>query len=305
MRHDRWELLFALAEEQHGAFTTAQATELGIDSASLGRARRDRLIDTVRPTVHAVMTLLDDWTPVAAVQLAQSRAIAGHRAAAVLHRFDGIETFAMDLLVPRNVWLRGPTVFRVSDLVVPEIVTIDGIRCTDEIRTLSDLGRVVDDAALERAVESYLRRPGSSEARLRERAEALARPGKSGPRALLRVLDGRPDIPTESDLETMYWQGLRAHGVDLPVRQHPVGRFRLDLAYVPERVFVELDGWGAHGSRAAFGADRRRQNEVVLDGWVPLRFTHSDVTMYMPRTARITETMLRRRRAQLVVPRAV
>ena len=300
MERERWELLFALAEDQHGAFTSAQSDELGIDHQMRARAMRDRLIDRIRPRVFVVRPLIDDDTPMAAVQLAFPRAVASHRYAGWKHRYDGVDVIHPDVIVPPNVRLRGSSVHRATDLVVPEIVLIDDLRCTDEIRTLCDLGAVLGDLDLERAVESWRRRPGRSMTDLRERAEALARKGKSGPQALLRVLDRVPSVPTESDLETMYWALLRDEGVELPVRQHAVGSYRLDLAYVPEKVFVELDGYGAHGGFDAFGRDRRRQNDIVLNDWVPLRFTDSDVRRYGRRTARITQALLQRRRALLI-----
>jgi very-short-patch-repair endonuclease len=62
-----------------------------------------------------------------------------------------------------------------------------------------------------------------------------------------------------------------------PVRQFDVTvqgeRFRLDLAYPEQRLFLEGDGFGVHGTRSAFEDDRRRQNLLVLAGWRSLRFT--------------------------------
>ena len=302
----KWEEIWSVAEDQHGAFSTTQAAEVGADAGWLARAERDRLIGRIRRGAYGVFGLLDDWTPMAALQLVVPRAVAARRAAAVLHGFDGIDAVALDVLVPRNVNLRGRTVRRCADLVVPEIVIVDGLRCTNEVRTLTDLGTEVDRHALERAVESFLRRRPEAEALLRDRAESLARPGKAGPRDLLHVLDKRPATPTDSDLETVYWQCLVDHDVPLPERQHEVrigGRLVavLDLAWPAERLFAELDGWASHGSRAAFGRDRRRQNAVVVDGWVPLRFTDSDVRDFGRRTAHITNAAIERRRSDLVV----
>ncbi|MEA3055934.1 MAG: hypothetical protein QOD30_1366 [Actinomycetota bacterium] len=299
MQRDKWDELYALAEHQHAAFTTAQAAEIGIDSNGLARLRRDHVIDWLRPRVHAIYRLLDEWTPMAGVQLAQPRAVAGHRAAGRLHRYDAI-SIVDDIVVPRNVRMRGSNVRRVEDLVLPEVVVVDGIRCTDEVRTLCDLGAVESAAVVERAVESLLRRRPNALPLLVDRATALARKGKSGPTVLLTVLEQRPAVPTESDLETVYWQVLRDHDVELPIRQHPVGPYFLDLAYIDAKVFVEIDGWGSHGSVDAFGRDRRRQNDIVLLDWVPLRFTHSDVHRFPRRTAMITATTVRRRRALLV-----
>ena len=204
MRQENWELLFALGEEQHGAFTTAQAAYLGIDGHALARAKRDRIIDRIRPGVHAVIALIDDWTPMAALQLAQPRAVAGYRAGARLHGFDGVDAVALDVLVPPNVWLRGATIHRVEDLVVPEIVIVEGLRCTDEVRTLIDYAATTDDDHVERAMESVFRRTPEQRALLVDRATTLSRPGKSGPARALRVESTLPETRTDSDLETVY-----------------------------------------------------------------------------------------------------
>jgi very-short-patch-repair endonuclease len=303
---ERWELVCALAEDQHGAFVTAQVDEFGVDAGWLRRQERDRRIGRLARGAYGVFALLDDWTPMAATQLLVPRAVATGRAGGVLHGFDGLDAVAMDILVPRNVNLRGPLVCRTADLVVPEIVIIEGLRCTDDVRTIIELARVVDRHHVERAIESLLRRRPEAEALLRDRATALARRGKSGPQVVLHVLDHRPATPTDSDLETVYWQVLVDHGVPLPTRQHEVhigGRrvATLDMAWPAERVFVETDGWASHGSRQAFGHDRRRQNALVIEGWVPLRFTDSDVRSFARRTAYLTKAMLDRRRAELVV----
>ena len=305
MERQRWQELVALAEDQHAAFTVQQARELGIDSHGLTRARRDRLIDRVRPRVDAVLSLVDDWTVMAALQLAQPGSVAGYRAGAALLALDGLDELVMDVLVPPNVWLRGNNVHRVSDLVVPEILVIDGLRCTDEVRTLIDYASVVDDDHVERAMESVFRRDPAKRALLVDRARALTRPGKSGPTTALRVEAKLPSIRTDSDLETVYWQALRQYGVEMPVRQYPVGRYRLDLAYPPEKLFVELDGYGTHGNRDAFIRDRHRQNALVALGWSPLRFSDSDVRYFGRRTAMQTAGELARRRARLVVSHVV
>jgi very-short-patch-repair endonuclease len=297
---DRWKLdeLVALAAEQHAAFTVEQAAGLGITRPALARLRRDRVIDRVRAGVHAVLALVDQWTPMAALQLACPRSVAARRAAGILLGYDGYDALALDALVPFDSGIRGPTISRVRDLVVPEIVVVDGLRCTDEIRTLCDSAPVLSAVDLERAVESWRRRPGRDVDALRERAEALARRGKSGPQQLLRVLDLLPSTPTESDLETVYWQALREHGVELPQRQVWVGRYRLDFAYADIKLFVELDGYWCRNNPVSFRDDRHRQNDLVRQDWAPLRFTDSDVRRFARRTAMQTAAEVRRRRAR-------
>lgn len=296
---DVWGEVWALAEEQHGSFAYAQAVELGADDGWLSRAARDRKIDRLFRGAYGVHGLLDDWTTLAAAQLVQPRAVAGYTAAAKLQAYDGVDVWRPELLVPPGVRVRGLHTHHVLDLVVPEIVVIDGIRCTDEVRSLIDYAATTDDAHVERAVESIARRNPDAIPLLEDRARALSRPGKAGPARVLRVLANRPETPTESDLETVYWQTLRHFGVELPVRQHWVGSYRVDNAYVDIKLFIELDGYGAHGNRTAFRKDRHRQNEIVGLDWVPLRFTDSDVRHYGRRTAMTTQREVTRRRGRL------
>jgi very-short-patch-repair endonuclease len=300
MRHEKWDELVALAEEQHATFTVAQAAELRIDSHGLARARERRLVDRVRPAVWAVVSLIDDWTPMAATQLAVPQAVAGYRAGALLHQFDGVDDIVMDVLVPPRVHLRGRNVHKVNDLVVPEIVVIDGLRCTDEVRTLIDYAAVVDDDHVERAMESVFRRDPAKQALLVDRATALSRPGKSGPARALRVEAKLPEQRTESDLETVFWQDLVRYGVPLPTRQLWIGRYRVDLAYEDIKLFVELDGFNERNNLSSFVKDRHRQNDLVGVDWTPLRFSNSDVRYYGQRTAMQTLAEVTRRRARLV-----
>ena len=64
--------------------------------------------------------------------------------------------------------------------------------------------------------------------------------------------------------------------------QHEVrdngGRFlgRADLAWPDRRVLVEFDG-DVHRDRDVFVRDLRRQNQLVAQGWIVLRFTSADV----------------------------
>ncbi|MEA2310426.1 MAG: hypothetical protein QOE28_394, partial [Solirubrobacteraceae bacterium] len=51
----------------------------------------------------------------------------------------------------------------------------------------------------------------------------------------------------------------------------------VDFTWTAQRVAVEVDGWETHGTRAAFGRDRRRSTELTLAGWTVVRFTYDDI----------------------------
>lgn len=60
--------------------------------------------------------------------------------------------------------------------------------------------------------------------------------------------------------------------------QVPGRKFRIDIAFLKERLAVEIDGWQYHAKYLKdFKRDRRRQNLLVAHGWRVLRFTAADI----------------------------
>jgi very-short-patch-repair endonuclease len=171
----------------------------------------------------------------------------------------------------------------VTDLGPVDVTTVGHLPVTTAARTLIDLAAVVDDDALEQALEGALSDGRTSLRQVGRRLDALSRRGRPGLARVRRVLGRRLEGgPSESELETRFVRVLRRARLPLPVRQHEVrlgGRAvaRADLAYPEARLLIELDGWSTHGTKPAFHADRRRQNMLVLAGWTLLRFTWADV----------------------------
>ncbi len=81
----------------------------------------------------------------------------------------------------------------------------------------------------------------------------------------------------ESDLESMLRAIIVAAGLPPPVPQHVVHvagrRYRLDFAYPDQLVALEGDGFEFHSDLEQFDRDRARQNDLVLAGWLVLRFS--------------------------------
>jgi very-short-patch-repair endonuclease len=61
-------------------------------------------------------------------------------------------------------------------------------------------------------------------------------------------------------------------------------RYLVDLVWAAGRVVVEIDGYGYHCTQAAFNADRHRDYELTLSGYVVLRLPH-DFVVQDPRLA--------------------
>lgn len=66
------------------------------------------------------------------------------------------------------------------------------------------------------------------------------------------------------------------------VSNHPIlcgtKQYYADVAIPSRNVIIEVDGFEFHSSRDAFENDRVRQNDLVLAGWVVLRFTWLQLT---------------------------
>jgi len=135
----------------------------------------------------------------------------------------------------------------------------------------------VEDDVVERAFECALRRGLTTPEYAARRARALARRGRPGPAALMRVLARRQEAANDSDLETRFEQLCRAAGVSGFRSQVHIGRYVADFADPARRVVVELDGLETHATSQALQADLSRQNFLVLQGWTVLRFTWDDV----------------------------
>lgn len=225
----------------------------------------------------------------AAVLGAGTRAAVSHRTAAALLRLDGVAEGVIELSVPSSRRYRGALTHRTDDLSQADITCVDGIPCTTATRTCVDLGAVVGDEVVERAFECAVRRGLTTPDYAARRARALARRGREGPAALLRVLAGRQEAANGSDLETRFEQLCRAAGVLGLRRQVRIGPYVTDFADPARRVVVELDGLETHSTSRALQADLTRQNFLVLQGWTVLRFTWDDVT---GRSAAVIATLM-------------
>jgi very-short-patch-repair endonuclease len=73
-------------------------------------------------------------------------------------------------------------------------------------------------------------------------------------------------------------------------------RIRVDLMWQTERIVVEIDG-PEHRLRNNYAADRRRDNGLLLDGFVVLRFTNEDVADDPGRVLATIESLLAKKRS--------
>lgn len=143
---------------------------------------------------------------------------------------------------------RGIRVHRSRTLTPGEVTVCIGIPATNPSRTLADLRRIL---------------PRSRFAAALRQAEFLGLP-------LDAALE--PDR-TRSELERRLLSLCRRHRLPRPEVNVRVGSFTVDFLWAERRLIVEVDGYRAHGTRAAFESDRARDVELRLLGYEVARFT--------------------------------
>lgn len=77
-------------------------------------------------------------------------------------------------------------------------------------------------------------------------------------------------------------------------REHKIGRYRVDFAYIPVKVIVELDGHETHSSPMAIANDRRRQRELEALGWHFIRFGGQEIHFDADQCAREAVAFIRK-----------
>ena len=213
-------------------------------------------------------------------------AVASHRSAARVHRYDGVPAVRLELTVPwpRVVRAKGVLV-HTSKVLWPEFVTeVNGIPVTTPDRTCLDLSAVCSSIPLEKAWENA-KVAGQVDAdslqRTAIRMQARGRRRMQTVWALLERWDPTLDMK-DVELQTRTLRWMLADGVEEPEIEFWVVvngiRYRLDFAWPLLKVCVECDGWERHGLRRKFRSDRDKITELELAGWLVV-----PVTSDMPR----------------------
>lgn len=292
----------------HAVATTDQLVLLGKSPRQVQRAVERGEIETRYEGVHRLAGAPSTWPQrvLISVRAAGPEALASHRSAAALWDLDGCTRGRPEVVTPRHLRGRAVDLGRIhesTDLHLAEPTTRLEIPCTGIVRTLVDLGAVVPPERLQQAVDDAIRRDLCSWPDLLHGLTIHRRRGRRGVgplRALLEECYGT-DIP-DSTFNRLVERLLVASGLPRPTVEHVVRDdagteiARLDLAFAPERVGIELDSRRYHLNAAAFEHDRVRQNRLELNGWLILRYTWRHYKQDAPRIVDEVAAALDRRR---------
>lgn len=294
-------ILDEYTRHHHGLITRAAAARLGVSRSAWYRAVRSGLIEPVHPNVARMVGTLD--TPeqriAAAVLACPTRALASHRSAAFLWGVLRIEEVPVDIILTgrgRESSLQGVIAHRPRDLLDLTPVLRTGIRTTNVLRTLCDLG-AVDRTAVPGAVGHVVTYGLASPVALRRAIERHARRGRHGVPALRDALDDWviDAKPVDSVLEPAMEKLLARFGLPKAEFHAVIGGYEVDFWIPGTPIVLECDGWETHGrDRRTFESDRVRDADLTALGYIPVRFTYRQITRQPRQTAQRIESALRR-----------
>jgi very-short-patch-repair endonuclease len=293
-----------LAARQHGVVSLDQLQSLGLGRSAVSKRARYGRLTRIHRGVYAVGhgRLTVQGRRMAAVLACGPGAVVSHRSAAALWGIRPDSRARTDVTVPAASARsrRGIDVHRTATLERQDMAQVDGIPCTSLARTLLDLAEAVDRRGVERAVDqAEVLRLFDLRAVEEVISRATGRRGTGVLRSVLAEYDG-PSL-TDQELEERFYTICRAARVPKPEVNAwialPGGAVKADFLWRRERLVVETDGWGSHGTRRAFEGDRRRDRRLQLAGWTVVRFTWRDVRDRAGEAAATLDRLLERRSA--------
>jgi very-short-patch-repair endonuclease len=173
------------------------------------------------------------------------------------------------------------------------IVRIDGLPVTSLARTVFDLAgmprhplafrhegaRAVHVKRTTQLLNTCIRDKGLTMTEVIRVLAAIGRRGKPGTSIMREIVAdlGEDYEPTESELEDLFLEVVRAFGVEEPERQVRMGnehRFigRVDFRWRGKKIIVEVDG-RQHRAPLDKRADRVRDAALEAEGWRVIRIT--------------------------------
>lgn len=281
--------LASAAEQLDGYISLALARSVGMSEAQI-RARVATQWHRVHEGVYRLPGVPKTWRGEvrAAVWAAGEDAAASHRTAAALYDVPGRRTDLIEVTCRRWERARHPGIVVHEHRRLPpiDVTEHDGIRVVTPEMLLVQLAwmRPFPDF-LESVIHALRRRRLISYDSAKATFGRHARRGLRGVCALRVALErwnpgGRP---TESEMETMLLQAVRAHGLPEPELQHEIidesGRFvaRVEGAFPGWRIAYDYDSMQEHLDEFQLARDSARRNRIAAAGWTLLTARHGDL----------------------------
>lgn len=277
--------------------TLKQLTDAGIPPSTITARCRSGRYHRVLPKVYALGEP-DTYDRCVAVSLWQPAAVLSHRTAGWLHGWLP-EPKVVEATIPTYSSPKAPDWLRLyrRDLEPHVLSQVSLVPTVSPAQALFDCAAVMPEHEVAAMIDSELNRSLDPE---ELRALCLSHHGKrgrNGSRIAKRLLR-HAALRAVSQPERVLGRALSLRGFALEAN-FPVGPYVGDFVDVQGRVVVEVDGREFHSAPDVFRSDRLRQNWLVREGWMVLRFAAYDVLAHPDAVAEeIIEAVRRRRRSR-------
>ncbi|MEA2900876.1 MAG: hypothetical protein QOH36_763 [Actinomycetota bacterium] len=287
--HGMGQDIMELAERQHGVITFELALACGLSEGQVRRRVDQGRWVAIGRGVYRIAGCPTTWEQrlIGLTFAAGPAAAASHRSAAALLGIPGFERRGLVEVTtprPRRHRTEGQLVHRWRPFPAHHLTVIEGIVTTRVARTVCDLAGVLHPGRTERAIDSCLAMGIVTPGTLQATFSDLASRGRKGTAVMRLLLADRSDgyVPPASELEARFRDLAREAGLPDPVRQLDAGAGddwigRVDVAYPPARLLVELDSRLHHSSKLDREADAERDRKLRRGGWQIVRFTWEDL----------------------------
>lgn len=262
-----------IAGRQDNVIGRDQLLEAGLARGQIARwvaggrmQRRHRSVYLIGPAPPTPMARAR-----AAVMACRPAAVLSHRSAAEL--FGLLPTTDGDVdvtVVGRNPGAEpGIRLHRIAAFGPGEVTEMRGIPMTSIARTICDLAATESRRDVEHAFQEALYRRIVTE---RQMEAVLKREPKRRGAPVIRALLENPGM-TRSERERALLKLLAAAQLPKPLTNVRLHGYLVDAYWPDHGLVLEFDGWQAHGHRAAFERDRKRDQLMLAHGLRVIRVT--------------------------------
>jgi very-short-patch-repair endonuclease len=266
-----------IARNQEGIVARAQLERAGFDRRAIDRALRSGRLHLIHKGVYSTQApelATEDALLIAALMAAGDGAVLSHGTAAWRWQIIPAPPTKIELAVPRDRTPPPGLVLHKSRLRSEDLFLNARIPRTSVPRTLLDLAARYDQRALLRALAEaefhHDLRPTDIQATLRR--------GHPGSANLKAALDAHTPGhgQARSQLERRFRTLLIDRGIELPLRNEPLGPWTIDCLWLDRRVAVELDG-RQHERPNQADSDDDRDLWLRLHGYIARRYGERQV----------------------------
>jgi very-short-patch-repair endonuclease len=265
-----------VAGRQWGRVTWAQIAALGVDRRVAADWKQQGYIHQVLPRVYAV----GHRAPSYESDLAAALLYAGP-GAALSHATAGHWLGLLDA-APRRIQISTPRRCRSqSGIHVHRERNLD--RIWHRGFPLTPVPQLLLDLAATEPLRRLRKALANADYRNRldiQAVNAILGRGRPGSRQLRYALTvHQPALArTKSGLEIMFFELCESARIQVPELNQWVAGWEVDALFRPQRIAIELDGYGNHRSPAQIKRDRRKELDLRNAGFLPVRYSDDQLT---------------------------